>query len=331
MWENTHHLLLIIGGLIKINISKEDLNLKGVVYRIIFPNNKSYIGVTTRTFKDRLSDHKESIKDGAQVIYKAFRKYGFENVKFEILAHSKTKDELFDLELFYINEFKSNHWNHGYNMTSGGEGRNNSKHSKETIAKMSGSNNHGAKINEIIAENIKIDFSNGMTSSEIMKKYNISKGIVGNIKTGRDWKHVRPDLNEIIKPKSKNNDIVNIHVPNIKQMMFDGYSNNEIAEKFNLKPATIANIRRLTVYKHILPEYNDYIKSTCTEFKRIQDEVVIKIKQLSIDGYNLREICKSIGLDYEIYSNKISQIRHLSTYKNVGSEYNEKLKELYVK
>lgn len=317
---------MVVNGL-----KKDDLNLKGVIYKINFPSGKCYIGVTTRKLIDRIYDHKENIKEGNQVIYKAFRKYGFEKTFWEILEYDKSKEELFDLELFYIEKFKSNKWKYGYNMTEGGEGRNNSKHSKETLMKISGSNNHRAKINEELVEKIKLAFINGLSNQEIISKFKVSKSTVSSIKRCEDWKFVREDLNEsLIALVNKVNRLDNFIVE-IKTMMYEGFTNTEIANKFNIKVSNIAEVRRLKVYKHILPEYNDYIKSTRIKMEYLTEQQVIIIKQLLLKNKNIRNICSELNLDYDKVNAKISQIKYLNSYKNYGSEYNDELRRLYGK
>jgi group I intron endonuclease len=67
-------------------------------------------------------------------LYRAMRKYGFENFEFSIICICKI-EELSVLECKYIKEY--NTFGSGYNMTSGGEGRRNYKLSEETKRKIS--------------------------------------------------------------------------------------------------------------------------------------------------------------------------------------------------
>lgn len=317
---------MIVNGL-----TREQLNTKGVIYKINFPSGKYYIGVTTRKLVDRIYDHRESILSGNQVIYKAFRKYGFENTTWEILETTKDKEKLFDLELFYVNKFKSNSWKYGYNMTEGGEGRSNSKHSKETLAKISGSNNHRAKINEELAESIKIDLYNGMSPKDVSEKYNVQKNIVSNIKRCKDWKLVREDLNEFLLESINKVNRLDDFIYEIKTLMYNGWSNSEISKKLNIKVANISEVRRLGVYEKVLEEYNDVISSSRINMTYLTEDNVRDIKTLLIKGKKPREICKIINLDYDSCNSKIAQIKYLNSYKNVHSELNDELSRLYGK
>jgi len=64
----------------------------GSIYKIVFPNGKHYIGLTTTSLKQRTKEHKSFAKKGdAKCLYKAIRKYElvveskiqFKNVKFK--------------------------------------------------------------------------------------------------------------------------------------------------------------------------------------------------------------------------------------------------------
>jgi len=86
------------------------------IYKIInLLNNKIYIGKDTKNWKNYF---------GSGIIIKnAIKKYGRENFKKEILEECKTKDELCDREIFWINKLNSIVPN-GYNLTCGGDGGN---------------------------------------------------------------------------------------------------------------------------------------------------------------------------------------------------------------
>ena len=68
------------------------------VYMHIFPNNKRYIGITSMGVKNRWRKGKGYYK--CQLIYKAIQKYGWENIKHEILYEDLTKltSEEYNLE-----------------------------------------------------------------------------------------------------------------------------------------------------------------------------------------------------------------------------------------
>lgn len=83
-------------------------------------NNNSYIGLSTH-LEDRWKYHKDPYnweRENSKILYKAIKKYGIENFKFEILEECLAS-ELSDKEKYYIKLY--NTYLNGYNMTAGGE------------------------------------------------------------------------------------------------------------------------------------------------------------------------------------------------------------------
>lgn len=88
------------------------------VYKHTCPNNKIYVGIT--------SNVKERWKSGAcylnnSYFQAAIQKYGWDNIKHEILFENLTKDEASQKEIELIAEYKSDDRRFGYNVRSGGE------------------------------------------------------------------------------------------------------------------------------------------------------------------------------------------------------------------
>lgn len=100
----------------------------GSIYKIIFPNGKHYIGLTSRSLEDRQKEHKWSAKSGNynNLVYRALTKYKMVDT-FELVEidTADTLEELSEKEIRYIQEYKSYYMGgNGYNMTLGGEGFN---------------------------------------------------------------------------------------------------------------------------------------------------------------------------------------------------------------
>ena len=74
-------------------------------------NNKAYIGYT-ETPEERWRDHK--VGRGSKVVFQAIKKYGLENITFEVIANDSV-----DNEDMYIQEHNTMYPN-GYNLTPGG-------------------------------------------------------------------------------------------------------------------------------------------------------------------------------------------------------------------
>ena len=105
------------------------------VYKHIFPNNKVYIGITSQKPQDRWLNGK-GYKD-INFVGKAIRKYGWENVKHEILYDNLSQKEAEDKEIELIAKYKSNNREFGYNIANGGKSRGMvSEETKKLISKI---------------------------------------------------------------------------------------------------------------------------------------------------------------------------------------------------
>lgn len=102
------------------------------VYKHTFPNGKVYIGITSRTPKIRWGNGKNYVNN--KHMNNAIQKFGWDNIKHEVLFENLTKEQAEQKEIELISYYKSNTKDFGYNITNGG------KHigmfSEETIEKM---------------------------------------------------------------------------------------------------------------------------------------------------------------------------------------------------
>ena len=96
-----------------------------IIYRIINKvNGKSYIGCTALTLGERKHKHwlnlNDKTKHKGRAIYLAMSKYGWDKFEWQELCSSLIKEDLPELEKFFIKEYDT--YNKGYNNTEGGEG-----------------------------------------------------------------------------------------------------------------------------------------------------------------------------------------------------------------
>jgi group I intron endonuclease len=100
-------------------------NVKCAIYMFTFPNGKRYIGQTNRTINERWREHRiESHKVPPRrnaILYNAIRKYGWNNIKKEILYQCSNESELDKIEVELTLKYNTLHPN-GYNMVLGGQG-----------------------------------------------------------------------------------------------------------------------------------------------------------------------------------------------------------------
>jgi hypothetical protein len=81
-------------------------------------NGKKYIGQCTDDPKMRWGSTGHRYK--GQFFYRAISKYGWDNIRHDVIATGLTKEEANKLEIELIAKYKSNEREYGYNITPGG-------------------------------------------------------------------------------------------------------------------------------------------------------------------------------------------------------------------
>lgn len=154
-------------------------------------NNKVYIGQSVNIEKRWYDEKRRAFIEHEQEYdyprSRAFRKYGLENFKFEILEHCQIH-ELNEKEIYYIKFYNSLIPN-GYNVSPGGS---NSSGIKLDIAKVE-------EITELLQNTI-------LTNKELSLLFNVSENTICGINTGYYWK--REDINYPIRKQKRK--IINI-------------------------------------------------------------------------------------------------------------------------
>lgn len=95
-------------------------NRRYTVYMHIFPNGKRYVGITGQKTKDRWRINGNGYKP-QKLVYRAIKKYGWENIKHIIVAENLTVIEASELEKKTIERYKTVDLRFGYNQSTGGE------------------------------------------------------------------------------------------------------------------------------------------------------------------------------------------------------------------
>lgn len=112
-----------------------------IVYKHTFPNGKVYIGATSQKPNYRWKNGRGYI--GSTRMENAIKKYGWKNVRHEILITNLTKEEAEQKERELIVYYNSYDKRYGYNLEKGGsKGKEISEETKEKLSKaLSGENN----------------------------------------------------------------------------------------------------------------------------------------------------------------------------------------------
>lgn len=98
------------------------------VYKHTAPNNKVYIGITSQRLNDRWRRGKGY--KHCRHFNSAIQKYGWENIKHEVIKDNLTEQEALVMEIEQIKKYKSDTPEFGYNISHGGNYR--GKCSEET-------------------------------------------------------------------------------------------------------------------------------------------------------------------------------------------------------
>ena len=133
------------------------------VYKHIFPNNKVYIGITkqslTRRWQEGLGYKRQLF------VFNAIKKYGWGNVKHEIIFKNLSKKDAEQKEKELIKFYKSNNRQYGYNIENGGNVNKVSDVTKEKIRKA----NIGKKMSDYTKQQL-LKANIGKTLSEETKE-----------------------------------------------------------------------------------------------------------------------------------------------------------------
>lgn len=92
------------------------------VYKIKFKSSKKvYIGYTSKSIAERLSNHIKNALNGYDVkLSRAIRKYGIDTIQIEKIYETYDKKDATNKERYFIEQYDS--YRNGYNMTIGGDG-----------------------------------------------------------------------------------------------------------------------------------------------------------------------------------------------------------------
>lgn len=157
-----------------LNIKEE----KWCVYIHTFPNQKVYVGITSQKPEVRWCNGKGYSKN--TYVRSAIDKYGWDNVKHEILFDDLSEAEAKAKEIELIEKYDSNDPSKGYNLTKGGEGVKLTAEQKRqmTLKKRSfGTITFAQNISDVLArlEIVQKLSTEGFTKEEIANMFGVSR------------------------------------------------------------------------------------------------------------------------------------------------------------
>lgn len=186
-------------------------------------NNCTYVGQTGENFQRRYWHHRWKLKDNShdnKYLQNAWNKYGEENFEFYVLEVTSDKSLLDEMEIKYIDKFKSQ--KSSYNMLLGGGGRRGfamSEHAKHMVGMKNREHMLGTKhlqstkekmsetrrgkdytryritnaLNDDIVFEIKTRLVNGEKPSSIAKDMNIDYRHINNLISNNIWNNIVVD------------------------------------------------------------------------------------------------------------------------------------------
>lgn len=138
-------------------------------------NNKVYIGQSIN-IQERWKAHRHrpfnsNSVDYDSLLYRAIRKYGLANFRFEVLEECE-RESLNNREIFYIQKYKSSNPDFGYNISNGGAG-------------ISATDFNSCLKTKDILEIYKLLETTQLSEQEIAEKFKISQRMVSGLNLGQ--------------------------------------------------------------------------------------------------------------------------------------------------
>lgn len=135
------------------------------VYRHVTPNGKMYVGITSQDVKQRWRRGNGYYNN--KHFYSAINKYGWDNIRHEVLLSGLSKNDANLAEMIFIHYWKLTDSNYGYNIENGGDAID--KHSDETKRKISES--HKGKRNPFYGKRHSLEMRQKMSRDRAGEKH----------------------------------------------------------------------------------------------------------------------------------------------------------------
>lgn len=214
-------------------------------------NGKMYVGQTMNPTV-RYNAHKSSYqnpndKEYDSLLHRAFRKYGFENFQYEILADDINDIDLLNqLEIYYIKHYNCKTPN-GYNVEDGGKNAAKPKTLEHRKKEIWGQ----AKLTEEEVIRLRKAYQEKQSPTEIYKNEYADKMHYNsflNIWSGRRYALIMPEVFENGRHTKLNAEIVK----NIRQdRENEKLSYDKLALKYGVSKGTIADIIKKRTWKEV--------------------------------------------------------------------------------
>lgn len=280
-----------------------EINKKVIgIYKINFPNGKSYIGLSNN-IKRRIGEHFR--KDSLFPCHKAIKKYfsSVDEIDFDILEEIEIEDYtiLSQKEQYWINYFGTNNKEKGYNLTEGG------------IALLS-TKNPFAKFNEEEINQIYELLQKGYSNVKISSKFHCYPDTIGHINTGKTYYNPNfdyPIRKENIRAKSfdVHNSITREQYEQIVDYLINSkISISTISDLVQVHPTTCHRINQGKVH---FDDSFSYPLRKSTKHKVTDIEVIEIIDLLKQGEFSMTYIATLYGCSRDTISDINNGKRHI--------------------
>ncbi|MGG4434588.1 GIY-YIG nuclease family protein [Priestia megaterium] len=233
--------------------SLEADKIKGVYALLHKSKNKTYIG-SSKDIILRWKSHILDIKNHSHSC-KELNCLDIDELEFIVLEMTE-KDSIVDLEYKYIQLFKSNNPEYGYNIIH------KRKVDEPIINNSKGINKteNSGKLSSVEVSQIKKDIIDGMSLDVIARRYEVNPSTISDIKNLRSWVDTESNLNESLKNTTVNvkgvknacSKLTENQVIEIKTLLNKGGKTmTEIANMFGVSRTLIGHIKRNKLWSHI--------------------------------------------------------------------------------
>lgn len=280
-----------------INIYNQKQLISGI-YKIVFPNGKSYIGQSNNIIR-RIREH--NCSNDNYPISHAIRKYG-KITNFELLEQipPDQKELMNEREKYYIEYYKTTDKEKGYNISLGGGGY------KRNIPD---------KIRELQRDIVNSNY----TFEELSKKYNINITTISEINNGKEYfdSNLRYPLRD--KKYYHSEVLTEEKIDEIRFELANNYqkSMQEISEEYNVSVSTVQRINQgSSPYNNI--NYNYPLRHKNKNFCKFNSFEILEIISL-LKNTNLTQI--DIAKKFNCNRKIIGEINSGKKYSIENIEY----------
>lgn len=310
------------------------------IYQIVnTKTNKRYIG-SSKALANRKYDHFGKLRHNTHhntYLQNAYNKYGESAFIFDVLETLKPEDidNLLNREQYYIDKYK---FDDLYNIQKLANWSNKPPLKEERKKRLSILNknegNANSKLTNKQVKEIKQKLLKRQTEKDLAKEYNVSSATINQIKLGKIWSEISPELNEQISSLYRlNTPMISKEMESkiylAKKMMSEGYTYQNIIDTTGLEIKLLQRVKLLNVYIYIGEEFNPKIlelNKTVENVNKLSNEQIEEIKYLFTQGYN----AKTLSEKFNVAENTISRIVQCKRHINIGSQYNEQLQNMRV-